>query len=392
MFEQFLNKKISRREFIKKSVIAASGLALGAYGIKNLVQKNPDLGKIFKNDAPEKLWEWSKQARYYKKQGDVVQCNLCPNECTLGLNDRGFCRVRVNKEGKLHTLVYGNPCAVHVDPIEKKPLFHFLPRTSTYSIATAGCNFRCLNCQNWEISQSKPEETRNIELFPAQVVESAKGNNCRSIAYTYSEPSVFFEYVLDTAKIAREEGIKNISITNGYLNEKPLRELCKYMDASNVDLKGFDRETLRKLTAGELDFVLNTLKVMKEEGVWVEITNLIVPQHTDDMNKIKNMCNWIVKNLGPDVPLHFSRFHPYYKLSYLSSTPVKTLENARKIALDSGIRYVYIGNVPGHKAQNTYCSNGHLCIERNGFSITRYNLQNGVCKECNEFIAGVWEA
>ncbi|RLJ09855.1 MAG: AmmeMemoRadiSam system radical SAM enzyme, partial [Candidatus Aenigmatarchaeota archaeon] len=218
--------------------------------------------QIFSNTAPKELWKWSKEGYHYLKLGENIQCQLCPNGCILSPGDRGFCRVRVNHEGKLYTLVYGNPCAVHIDPIEKKPLFHFLPGSGAFSIATAGCNFRCLNCQNWEISQSMPEETRNIELFPQQVISEAIKYNCSSIAYTYSEPTVFYEYMYDTSKIAREKGLKNLWITNGYINEKPLRDFCKYLDAANVDLKSFREEIYNKLNAGRLQPVLNTLKIL----------------------------------------------------------------------------------------------------------------------------------
>ena len=380
-------KKISRREFIKMSVLGVAGIGL-AFTAMNFM--NPL--KIAKAEAPEKLWKWSKEAYYYKNLGNATQCQLCPNRCLLQENRRGFCRVRVNKDGKLYTLVYGNPCAVHVDPVEKKPLFHFLPGSKSFSIATAGCNFRCLNCQNWEISQRRPEDTENIELFPEDVVLNAKKHGCESIAYTYSEPSIFYEYMYDTAKLARKNGLRNQWITNGYLNEKPIRDLCKYLDAANIDLKSFDEEIYNKLNAGHLEPVLNTLKLLKEENVWFEITNLIVPTYTDKMEMIKEMCDWIIENVGLDYPLHFSRFYPMYKLTALPQTPVKILEEARKIALKKGLHYVYIGNVPGHKAQNTYCHNcGNILIERNGYIINQYNLENGNCKYCGEKIPGVWK-
>ncbi|MBN1502705.1 AmmeMemoRadiSam system radical SAM enzyme [Candidatus Woesearchaeota archaeon] len=383
--KSIFNKKISRREFIKKSVIALGGLYIGYQGFNKLLLTN-----LFSNND-NGLGKWSKEAYHYNKLGVAVQCTLCPHECVLSRGERGFCGVRKNYNNKLYTLVYGNPCAVHVDPIEKKPLFHFLPATKAFSIATAGCNFRCLNCQNWEISQSKPEETDNIDLMPEAVVANAILQDCKTIAYTYSEPSVFYEYMYDTSKYAHSKGLKNLFITNGYMNEKPLREFCQHLDAANVDLKGFDKKVLLKLTGGDFDNVLKTLKILKEENVWFEITNLIVPTYTDDLDKIKEMCVWIVDNLGRDVPLHFSRFMPQYKLLYLPPTPVSTLEKAKKIALGAGIKYVYIGNVPGHEANNTYCVNGHLCIERQGYVITQNNVVDGKCRECGESIAGVWK-
>lgn len=289
------------------------------------------------------------------------------------------------------TLVYGKPCAVHVDPIEKKPLFHFLPSTGAFSIATAGCNLHCKFCQNWQISQRPPEETHNYDLPPEKVVDTAGYYNCRSIAYTYSEPIVFYEYVMDTAKAARERGVRNILVTAGFIEEKPLRELCQFVDAANTDLKGFTEEYYREVCSGELRPVLEGLKICKQEGVWVEITNLVVPTLNDDMNRIGDMCQWILENLGEDQVLHFSRFTPRYQLKNLPQTPVDTLEEARRVAMSIGLHYVYIGNVPGHEGGNTYCPQcKQLLIRRVGFSVAAYNLVDGACKFCGHAIVGVW--
>jgi len=389
--EGILEIKMSRRDFIKWGLICAIGLTTGTY-IFEYFRKSL-MGKLttFKNSTSKELWKWSKEAYYYSKMGKNVKCHLCPNRCLLEPDGRSICRNKVNKNGKLYTLAYGNPCAVHIDPIEKKPLFHFLPSTKAFSIATAGCNFRCLNCQNWTISQSRPEETQNYDLMPEKVVQATIDNNCKSIAYTYSEPTAFYEYMLDTSKLARKKGIKNLWITNGYINEEPLKELCKYMDAANVDLKSFKEKTYNELNTGSLQPVLNTLKILKKQNVWFEVTNLVVPTWTDDLDMIREMCEWLVKNIGTDYPLHFSRFHPMYKLTHLPQTPVKILEDARKIAIDTGLKFVYIGNVPLHKAENTYCpSCNKILIERRGYSITQNNIDNGVCKFCGERIAGVW--
>ncbi len=389
--EKILKKRLTRREFIKKGILTAAGIGIGLYGANRFFSGYVTLKSPFKGEAPEKLWKWSKECYHYNKLGENVQCRVCPNECILQPGDRSICRVKVNKNGKLYTLVYGNPCAVHVDPIEKKPLFHFLPGSAAFSIATAGCNFRCLNCQNWEISQSKPEETQNIELFPEQVVEGALRYKCNSIAYTYSEPTAFYEYMYDTAKIARQKGLKNLWITNGYMNREALVDLCQYLDAANVDLKSFSEETYNKLNSGRLQPVLNTLKTLKEMNVWLEITNLIVPTYNDNFDMIREMCVWIKNNLGSDYPLHFSRFHPMYKLRTLPPTPVETLEKARKIAMEEGLNYVYIGNVPGNSWQNTYCPKcGRILIEREGYRIKQNNIEYGNCKFCGEKIAGVW--
>jgi pyruvate formate lyase activating enzyme len=281
---------------------------------------------------------------------------------------------------------------VHIDPIEKKPLYHFHPSTQAYSIAAAGCNLACLNCQNWQISQVSPRETRNIELLPEAVAEQALANRCESIAYTYSEPTTFFEYAYDTAAIAHEKRLMNVWKSNGYINEEPLRKLCRYIDAANIDLKSFDDGVYRRLNGGTLEPVLRTLKVFHEEGVWLEIANLVIPDWTDDAGMIRKMCDWLVANGLDECPLHFSRFTPLYKLNRLPITPVSTLENARVIALQSGMKYVYIGNVPGNSAESTFChSCGKMIIERHGFHIASNAIAHGKCTYCGAKIPGRWQ-
>jgi len=360
------------------SVCIFLNLLAGRQDLASAARRQPLLGK--------------REAMYYRKiDGQTVQCELCPHRCLLMNGMRGICRVRQVEKGILYTLVYGNPCSYHIDPIEKKPVYHMLPATSVFSIATAGCNLRCKFCQNWTISQRPPEETENVEMMPQQVVQRALKNNCSSIAYTYSEPTVFYEYMLDTAKLAREKGLKNIMVTAAFINEEPLRELCKYIDAANVDLKGFDRRYLREVCGEELQPLLNALKIFREEGVWLEITNLIVPTLNDDMETIGKMCAWIKDNLGEDTPLHFSRFTPMYKLKNLYLTPVSTLEKAKEVAKEAGLKYVYIGNVPGHPAESTYCPDcGALLIERLGYSIKQNNIVGGRCPTCGRPIAGIW--
>ena len=333
-----------------------------------------------------------REALYYEKIDDqTVQCLLCPRMCLLTNGMRGFCRVREAQEGKLYTLVYGTPCSYHIDPIEKKPMYHMLPSTTSFSIATAGCNLRCKFCQNWTISQQPPEETDNIRMAPQEVVQAALKNKCASIAYTYSEPIIFYEYMLETAKLAKENGIKNVMVTAGYINEEPLRTLCKYIDAANVDLKGFDEKYLRKVCGQELAPLLRALKIFKEEGVWLEITNLIVPGLNDDLATIEKMCIWIRDNLGAQTPLHFSRFTPMYQLKNLYQTPVSTLQKAKEVAQRVGLKYVYIGNVPGSLAQNTYCPDcAALLIERTGYLIQQNNVIGGKCKFCGRQIPGIW--
>jgi len=333
-----------------------------------------------------------REALYYTKiDGETLQCDLCPRRCLLTDGARGFCRVREARGGKLYTLVYGNPCSYHIDPIEKKPIFHVLPSASVFSIATAGCNLRCKFCQNWTISQRRPEETDNVLMPPEKVIALAIKNKCFAIAYTYSEPIIFYEYMLDTAKLAKMSGLKNIMVTAGYINEEPLRELCKYIDVANVDLKAFDKNYLRKVCAQELEPLLEALKIFKEEGVHVEITNLIVPTLNDDMQTIEKMCIWIRDNLGADTPVHFSRFSPMYQLKNLYLTPIPTLEAARNVAQGVGLEYVYIGNVPGHAGEHTYCPDcKRLLIERVGYSITQNHIVGGRCKFCSRKISGIW--
>jgi pyruvate formate lyase activating enzyme len=334
-----------------------------------------------------------KEALYYNKlDNNNVQCQLCPRRCFIPPGKRGFCRVRENRDGKLYALVFGETVAIHIDPIEKKPLFHFLPSTTAFSIATAGCNLRCKFCQNWEISQSSPEEAKSVHIEPSELVKKIKESGSPTIAYTYTEPTIFFEYMLETAKLAKKEGIRNVMHSCGFINEEPLRELAKYLDAANIDLKGFSDDYYRELTEGSLEPVLNSLKVLKEEGVHIEITNLILPGYNDSDEMLIKMCLWIKDNLGPDTPVHFSRFFPMYKLLSLNPTPVQTLEKARKIALDCGLKYVYIGNVAGNPAENTYCPKcKKLLIERKGYFIVQNNIENGHCKFCGEKIEGIWK-
>ncbi len=350
-------------------------------------------GRVFKKDAPATLWKWSREADHYKKAtSDKVVCGLCPHRCILSPGDRGVCRSRVNLNGTLYSLTYGDPCAIHVDPVEKKPLFHFYPRSTAFSLAATGCNLRCLNCQNWEISQAKPHEVRHQELFPHQAVASARNAGCDSIAYTYSEPVTFFEYMVDTARLAREKGLKNLWISAGYINRKPLLELCRVIDGANVNLKSFSDEIYRKLNGARLRPVLNTFKILHEQGVHFEMTNLVVPGYTDNAEMVKKMCRWIIDHLGPDHPLHFTRFFPRYKLDRLPPTPVATLTKFREIAMKEGIRYVYVGNVPDHEGSHTFCHNcGRLLIKRRGYHISIYNLSGNRCKFCQTIIPGIWK-
>ena len=389
MCDAIVPRLVTKREFVKCCCLGFGGLVLGAHHRE--AGAGPSGGGLLGSAPADEPGKWSKEALFYVEADGGLKCNKCPHGCILDKGEYGICRNRVNYNGKLYSIAYGNPCAVHIDPIEKKPLFHFLPSRKAYSIAAAGCNLRCLNCQNWQISQFSPRETENYDLMPARVVEECLRNNCETIAYTYSEPSTFYEYTYDTALIAREKGVKNIFKSSGYINEEPLRKLCRVIDAANIDLKSFDKEVYVKLNGAGLDPVLRTLKIFKEEGVWLEITNLVIPTWTDDLGMIRRMCEWLKENGLADNPLHFTRFTPLYKLNQLPSTPVATLEKAREIAMKAGIRYVYIGNVPGHSAESTYCHKcGRKLVDRRGYAIIENNVAAAKCKFCGEKIPGVW--
>jgi len=391
-------EKVSRRHFLYCSAglfcSVLSADAFWPFSVKTGVAAGPaDIrGHVYKGDAPQELWKWSREGFLYTKlDNKLVMCGVCPNRCLLSPGDRSVCRSKVNMDGVLYSLTYGNPCSVNVDPIEKKPLFHFNPRSKAFSIATTGCNFRCLNCQNWEISQAKPHEVRHHELFPADVIQGAQRTGCASIAYTYSEAVTFFEYMIDTAHLARKEGIANLWISNGYINPKPLVELCSVLDAANINLKAFSDAVYRKLNGGRLQPVLNTFKTLHEQKIHFEMTNLVVPGYTDDAEMVKQMCQWILTTLGPDYPLHFLRFFPRYKLDRLPATPLSTLVRFRKLAMAEGIRYVYVGNAAYPEGNNTYCHNcKKLLIERTGYFIGTYDLNENRCKYCRTVIPGRW--
>jgi pyruvate formate lyase activating enzyme len=306
--------------------------------------------------------------------------------------ERGLCDVRENVGGKYYSLVYANPCAIHVDPIEKKPFFHVLPGTRSFSIATAGCNFDCKFCQNWSISQARPEETRNYDLPPADAVALALENDCLSIASTYVEPSIFMEYMLDIGGKTKKKKLLNVMHSNGFVAARPLSDLCEVLDAACIDLKGFTEDYYRDMTCGgSLAPVLETLKTLSGKGIHTEIVTLGIPGRNDDMETVRAMCDWIVGELGPDVPLHFSRFYPQYRLKGIQPTPVATLEAAHRAAKDAGLHYVYIGNVYEHPAESTYCPGcGQMVIKRAGYVTTLTGLADGHCSRCRTKISGVW--
>jgi len=320
-----------------------------------------------------------------------VQCQLCPKGCVIGAGQRGDCRVRVNLDGRLVATTFGLPSAVHVDPIEKKPLFHFLPATEIFSIATVGCNLHCKFCQNWEISQQDPEDAEAFPMPPERVVALALEKQCPSIAYTYTEPLVYYEYTFETSQRARERGLRNVLVTAGYLNHDPLAEMYRVVDASNTDLKSMDDGFYRSVCGATLKPVLDGMVLAKQMNVWLEVTNLLVPGVNDNLDVITRLCRWLAQNLGRDTPLHFSRFVPRHLMRDLPPTPTETLAQARQAALAEGLRYVYVGNVPGTPGESTECPGcGTLLIRRVGYRTELVGLRDGRCSHCNMTIAGVW--
>jgi pyruvate formate lyase activating enzyme len=371
--------KISRRCFIRATAGTAAAGAAAALTLPSLARGESKLEAV--------------AAMHWKALEDKnVKCTLCARGCEVSEGMRGFCQVRENRDGKYYTLVHSRPVALHNDPIEKKPFFHYRPSTLTMSIATAGCNFTCTFCQNWEISQFGPEEVPSIHLPPKTLVEKALSENSRSLAFTYNEPTVFYEYMYDSARLARENGLGACVVSNGYIRKKPLKDLLDHVDAYRVDFKSFTEDFYTKMTSAHLKPVLKTLQNLKKKGVWLELINLIIPTMNDSAEEIRAKSRWVKQELGPDVPMHFTRFHPTYKLTKLPKTPVKTLERCREVAMESGLRYVYLGNVLGHEGENTFCPFcGKLLIERIGFKVLKNVLKDGACPACKKPIAGKWK-
>jgi len=320
-----------------------------------------------------------------------VQCDLCPKGCVIPPGHSGDCRIRVNLEGKLRAVTYGFPSSVHIDPVEKKPLHHFLPGTDILSIATVGCNLHCKNCQNWELSQQDPEESAAAWLPPTEVAALARRYECPSVAYTYSDPSAYYEYAYDSCIACREAGLRNVMVTAGYLNQKPVRDLYRFVDAANIDLKALSDRFYRDVCDATLQPVLNTLVITKSMGVEVEVTNLVIPTLNDRDEDLRALCRWVAENLGKETPLHFSRFHPHYRMRHLPPTPESTLARAREIAQAEGLHFVYVGNLTMKDASNTFCPNCRaVLVRRVGYKILENHLANGACEFCGTRIYGIW--
>jgi len=334
----------------------------------------------------------SKEAMFYKNlDGQNVQCLLCPRECVIADGKRGFCRNRENQKGKLYSIVYGKPSVVDIGPIEKAPIYHFFPGHFRLCITCASCNLRCKYCQNWHLSQRSFDELNHYSCSLAEIVQQAKNQKLNSISFTYTEPTVYYEYLYDISSIAKPMGIKTSIVSNGYINREPLLKLLTVLDAVKIDLKGFSERFYEEVSSATLKPVLESMVTVKKEKVWLEIVNLVVPTLNDDSKMIDQMCQWIKENLGVDTPLHFTRFHPDYKLTHLPPTPISSLEAAHEIAKKSGLRYVYIGNVPGHIHNSTYCpSCNRKIIYRTHFDVLEMNVSNGRCRFCNFPIPGKW--
>jgi Pyruvate-formate lyase-activating enzyme len=333
-----------------------------------------------------------KEALYWRKLGEDIQCQLCPHFCLLKEGQTGKCHARKNISGELISLVYNKPCSLAIDPIEKKPLYHFLPGQKSLSLATSGCNLSCGFCQNFEISQCSIDDIKALEISPSEVVKEAKKKKAKIIAYTYTEPTIFYEYALDIAKEARKNKIKNVTVTNGFINQEPLKELCNYLDASNIDLKSINPEFYKQVCKAELAPVLESIKTMKEKGVWIELTNLLIPGLNDSVEDISKLVSWIKRNLGRDTPLHFTAFYPSFKLLNLPPTSLEILTKARNIALAQGINYVYTGNLIDDEGNNTYCPKcKKLLIKRKYFEVIDNKIKNGKCFNCSEKIPGIWK-
>jgi pyruvate formate lyase activating enzyme len=371
-------RQVKRREFLESLCVGTCGLMGGlAMPVQALADETA----------------FRRKADFYEKLDDrMVRCLLCPRKCVVPEGRRGFCRVRENTDGEYYTVVHGKVCASHVDPIEKKPLFHFLPGTTAFSIATVGCNMTCKFCQNWEISQAKPEDVQAFDLPPEAVARRALRYGSPTIAYTYTEPIVWSEYVKDTAAAGHEQGLKSVMISAGYINPEPLAGLAPELDAIKIDLKAFDDDFYKDVCGTSLQPVLDTLVQVKQSGTWLEIVNLIIPTLNDDEQHINGLCGWVMENLGADVPVHFTCFYPTYKLANLPPTPVDSVTRAREIALEHGIKFPYVGNVPsGHPGESTYCPGcGRVAIRRAGYSVLAFDIEDGKCSSCGEPIPGVW--
>lgn len=373
---------MNRREFIK---LKARGIA--ACGLMGVIGPglSPARAGTGRGMSPVQS-PWFEQLDRNK-----VQCLLCPHQCVLEPGQRARCRVRKNINGQGYTLAYGNPALIQEDPVERKPFFHVLPGSRALSVSTAGCNLSCSFCEVWDMALVRPEEIHSYSMTPEQVVDLAGSAGLEAMSFAFGEPVIFFEYMQSIAGLAREAGMLNLVHTAGYINQAPLKELCRMVDAANVDLKGFDPDFYRDYVGGDMKTVLETLKFMKKYGIHVEVTTIVIPTLNDKPGKIREMCRWIINELGHDTPLHFSRFYPLYRLSGLPRTPVSTLDMARETAMEAGLRYVYVAKVAGHEGENTFCPGCKArVISRLGFIVEQVKMSDGSCLSCGHQIPGIW--
>jgi pyruvate formate lyase activating enzyme len=401
----------SRREFLtaaaRWSALAGAGALCASDPVHRLLGLDPEAQEL------RELIKKAPRARYWLAQGDsscascheqgidpkakyrhgerAVQCLLCAHRCAISDGERGRCGARMNVRGELRSLVYGRPITEHVDPIEKKPFFHFLPGAAAYSLATSGCPLRCLFCQNWEISQAKPEDYAVQPCPPEAMARRARQASAPVVAFTYNEPTVFVEYLTDVAREAKKMAVRSVLVSCGFMNEAPLAEMIEVLDAIKIDLKGYSPEFYRKVSGAELQPVLRSIRQVAKAGRHLEIVNLVVPTLNDSAAMLTELSKWVAGEAGTEVPLHFTRFHPDYQLLNLPPTPVSTLEQARETAMKQGLKYVYVGNVPGHPGNHTYCPQcGKVVIERSGFFTVKISMKLGACAFCGRKIAGVW--
>jgi pyruvate formate lyase activating enzyme len=409
---------ISRREFLMAMARLAPVLGSAGFVLSDPLREFliRETGLAFALDPKDEIVQLAPRARYWTSPafgeasclkchgpgegvkgrqhdhgGRIVKCLLCAQGCVIEEGERGRCRTRMNVNGELRSLVYGRPISIHVDPIEKKPFYHYLPGSEAYSLATAGCPLKCKFCQNWEISQASPEDYRVAWRSPSWIALSAAMRKTPVIAFTYNEPTVFTEYIVDIAREAKKLDLRSVLITCGFMNQAPLAEMCKALNAIKVDLKGYDAAFYRDVCGSELKPVLRSIKQTARSRVHLEIVNLVVPTLNDSDKMLQALIDWVLSEVGPDVPLHFSRFHPDYQMLNLPPTPVATLERAREMAMSAGMHYVYIGNVPGHPGNYTYCpSCGKVVIRRTAYFVQDVKIKNGRCSYCGRKIAGVW--
>ena len=374
---------VNRRDFFRMAGGGTGALALGRVAGPTAAGHAQEARRGFVNPVPASFFS--------ELGGGRLRCDLCPHLCRLAPGERGRCRVRENRGGRGYTLAHGNPCVVQLEPVERKPFFHVVPGSRSFSVATAGCNLECSFCEVWDTAQVAPEDVYAFDLSPEIIVEKARESGARSVAYTFGEPVAFFEYMECIAALAGGAGLLNLMHSAGFINLDPLARLCSVMDAANIDLKSFDAAFYRRVAGGELEPVLETLKTLRAAGVHLEITNILIPTLNDDPGMVREMCEWIANDLGPDTPVHFSRFYPLYKLANLPPTPVSTLNEARATAKAAGLRHVYVAKVPGHEGENTICPGcEEIVIRRMGFVVEEMRLADGKCDRCGESVPGIW--